>query len=633
MSRKKRRWEDSTPIEPVASLSGDLLESNLAHLALRFPEAEDRVKNADISDLFCQRNPGGPVRIGRKAADGIDWLVDDEEESGAIHAVREGFCQRLKENKSRLFVLAGLGSGGIASGLLEDLAGQNQGILVLEANAPLFHAVLRLKDLGAVLESRKFFFAVGKDFLAQAEAILENYNLCVVKELCLLFRESNPNPQWRQSYVLWAQDLAGRKKTLELALNQKVVQFLGRPRVVTAERIRKVWICERSPDSVEFSRVQHHLAGKFAQAIAATGTEVCGPEYQPETYYPPFYAVHNLMEADPDVALIVNTFSTDEGIFGKNFSNRLNIPKVIWFMDTPMLGLEHLKKTGLAKGEILASTDTRWFDDVRQACPQLAERQVHALPLAATYDEVGPEDEAWSCPVSYVGQVRDLSPIFGGKDLSKRVRKILDRIIEVMVDGKGQRPDELVQNSDRLAELRRQYDLQQFLQTYYNEMVWEANSRHRVRTLTALADLGLRVYGNPDWAKLTSGTPLQSCFTGKTVAHHDLPRLFRNSRINVNMHHLQSTTSLNQRVFDVPAAGGLLITDAMPGLENVFEPDKEVVIYHSPEQLREKVLYYLEHPEQRREIAERARARVLKDHTFANRWQRLLDILRREGWR
>ncbi len=147
-----------------------------------------------------------------------------------------------------------------------------------------------------------------------------------------------------------------------------------------------------------------------------------------------------------------------------------------------------------------------------------------------------------------------------------------------------------------------------------------------------LAKLGLRIFGNDDWGALTAGTPLEKCFTGKTVAHEDLPRLFRNSKINVNIHHLQSSTSLNLRVFDVPAAGGFLITDYMPGLENLFEIDREVAVYQTPEELREKVRHYLSHPEERLEMAQRARQRVLRDHTFANRWRQVRDILRKEGW-
>jgi spore maturation protein CgeB len=86
------------------------------------------------------------------------------------------------------------------------------------------------------------------------------------------------------------------------------------------------------------------------------------------------------------------------------------------------------------------------------------------------------------------------------------------------------------------------------------------------------------------------------------------------------------------RVFDVPASGGFLLTDYMPGLEKMFEIGKEIEVYRTPDELREKVDYYLARPEACREIAHRARERVLRDHTFANRWQSIRAILKSEGW-
>jgi spore maturation protein CgeB len=366
--------------------------------------------------------------------------------------------------------------------------------------------------------------------------------------------------------------------------------------------------------------------------MRADGCEVSFPEFPPQTYCPPFAGVHSLIEADPELILIVNTFSTDPYVLGKTFSTHLKIPKLDWFMDAPVIGWDHLKRAGLGYGEILASTDACWCDEVRDACPAIADREAHGLPLAATYEEPGPEDPSWSCDVSYVGQVRDMSFLFANPRLDARVRSILDKIVRAMLQGKGQRLDRWVRSSPLLAELRAQYDLETFLKTYYLQMIWEANSRYRFNTLKPLAKLGLRIFGNEDWRALTTGTSLEKCFTGKTVAHEDLPRLFRNSKINVNMHHLQSSTSLNLRVFDVPAAGGFLITDSMPGLADLFEIGREVVVYRTPEELREKVKHYLSHPEERLEIARRARQRVLRDHTFKNRWQQVRDILRKEGW-
>ncbi len=617
---------------PLPELPPGPLQANLVSLKERFPKAEAGVQSADISGISCQRVAPSGFRIVRGEGPERLLLAADDRESESLPKVREELRKRIEEKKSRLYILAGLGTARVAQQIARDIVGSNIGVLVLEPDAAVLRATLCLADLRALFENRKFFFAVGDNLLTQAEEILDRHRLFPVPELCLLFRQTDVTPDVGRQYVAWVQELARRKRHLELRYNQHVVAFLRRPRAVAADSIRNVWVREASADSAEFSRVQAHLAERLVQTISASGCTVSGPRYQPETYYPPYYPVHSFMEADPDLALIFNDISTTSGVLGENFSKRLKIPKVSWFVDAPTALFEMLHEHGLGPGDILASTDRHWFEDVRSSCPEMADRTVHYLPLAATYDEPGPVDEAWQCAVSYVGQVRDQRRIFESSQLKKSVRKILHRIAESLIRHRRLRPDTLVEQAPELAELARRYDLREFFRKFYTEIIWEANSRYRERALLPLAELGLRIYGNPDWGRRTRGTALEPCFTGKTVAHQDLPRLYRNSAINVNVHHLQSSTSLNLRVFDVPAAGGFLITDYMEGLEEVFEIDREVVVYRTPEELREKARYYLDHPDERQEIAERARARVMREHTFAHRWQALLDILRKEGW-
>ena len=75
---------------------------------------------------------------------------------------------------------------------------------------------------------------------------------------------------FRDQIEAWVQELAKRKRHLELRYNQHVVAFLRRPRAVAADSIRRVWVREASADSAEFSRVQAHLAERLVQAISAS---------------------------------------------------------------------------------------------------------------------------------------------------------------------------------------------------------------------------------------------------------------------------------------------------------------------------------------------------------------------------
>lgn len=118
-------------------------------------------------------------------------------------------------------------------------------------------------------------------------------------------------------------------------------------------------------------------------------------------------------------------------------------------------------------------------------------------------------------------------------------------------------------------------------------------------------------------------------------------KIVAGSKINLNLH--SSATSpgvdpacdaVNPRVFEIAACGGFQVCDPCKGLERLFDFETELPVYRDLADLRRLIDYYLAHPEERRVIAERARARVLREHTYAQRAQQMLDlILDRHGGR
>jgi spore maturation protein CgeB len=84
---------------------------------------------------------------------------------------------------------------------------------------------------------------------------------------------------------------------------------------------------------------------------------------------------------------------------------------------------------------------------------------------------------------------------------------------------------------------------------------------------------------------------------------------------------------VNQRTFDVPASGGFLLTDWKEALPELFEPEKEVVCYQSPGELKAMAAHYLRYPGHMDEIIRRARKRIWAEHTYLKRMQRLLNVI------
>ncbi|NJL95423.1 MAG: glycosyltransferase, partial [Anaerolineae bacterium] len=79
----------------------------------------------------------------------------------------------------------------------------------------------------------------------------------------------------------------------------------------------------------------------------------------------------------------------------------------------------------------------------------------------------------------------------------------------------------------------------------------------------------------------------------------------------------QAGFSPSVRLFEAAACGTPIISDAWPGLEHFFRPGQEILVSDGAAGTR----FYLEtlSEAQRQAIAERARARVLAEHTAAHR--------------
>jgi spore maturation protein CgeB len=75
----------------------------------------------------------------------------------------------------------------------------------------------------------------------------------------------------------------------------------------------------------------------------------------------------------------------------------------------------------------------------------------------------------------------------------------------------------------------------------------------------------------------------------------------------------------NMRLYEATGMGACLVTDWKHNLKDLFEPDVELVPYHSVDECIEKVQYLLAHDGERQTIAAAGQRRVLRDHTCAQR--------------
>lgn len=99
-----------------------------------------------------------------------------------------------------------------------------------------------------------------------------------------------------------------------------------------------------------------------------------------------------------------------------------------------------------------------------------------------------------------------------------------------------------------------------------------------------------------------------------------LAALYKRSKIGINIH--DSFGPINRRLYELPANGVMQICDCPDGLKDVYEVGKEVIGYSSIKEAIELIRYYLEHDDERKQIARAGFRRVMKDYKRAT----VLDI-------
>lgn len=92
--------------------------------------------------------------------------------------------------------------------------------------------------------------------------------------------------------------------------------------------------------------------------------------------------------------------------------------------------------------------------------------------------------------------------------------------------------------------------------------------------------------------------------------------------------HASVYASSSSRPFELASMGCCIVANPYLGIEEWFEPGRELFIVESAEEAADRYRYLLAHDGARMAAGRAARERVLKDHTFRQRAEQLVGIIR-----
>lgn len=327
--------------------------------------------------------------------------------------------------------------------------------------------------------------------------------------------------------------------------------------------------------------------------------------------------LHALVQFRPDFIFTVNLSGMDvDGMFARLFDD-LRIPYVTWFVDDPRTII--MGRDCYATDHAIALTwDQAYLDYLRS----VGFSETHTMPLAAdaTLFDAEPGDE-WDVPAAFVGHSmvdfcdREWAWFVDHPELADAMHEAFDagRVTRENF-GKGLAALLGPEVCDRLDEE----------EARHAELVFfiEGTRRLRHELATALVPEGLGLRGDPDWRRSFPNA-------GDRLDYRtELPGFYRRCAVNLNTTSIQMPNTVNQRVFDCPAAGGFLLTDAQPALAGLFDLETEVASYSNLDECVELLRFYGRNPKARRAVVTKARKRILGEHTYAHRLEQIVEIIR-----
>lgn len=154
------------------------------------------------------------------------------------------------------------------------------------------------------------------------------------------------------------------------------------------------------------------------------------------------------------------------------------------------------------------------------------------------------------------------------------------------------------------------------LSAYRNEVV---------ERLAASID-GFDVYA-PDLDIVPASSPIWARYKG-TAFGLDMYRAYAEAGVAVHVAGDEVRDFAGaRRHFEIAGSGALLMTEAQPGLDRLFEPGKEAVTFENADDCVDKVRYFLSHPAEAKEVARAGQARVLRDHSADALAKRIEPVL------
>ncbi len=159
-----------------------------------------------------------------------------------------------------------------------------------------------------------------------------------------------------------------------------------------------------------------------------------------------------------------------------------------------------------------------------------------------------------------------------------------------------------------------------------------AGYHNRQQAFASLAHYPFKIWGSEWPACKPFDRMVQE--DSRRIAPEEYIKIFNASDINLNLHSSSERDGvdptgdfLNPRTFELASCDAFQLVDERALLSEAFVAGEEIVTFNSVADLKEKIDYYSNRPEERKRIARKGRERVMRDHTYEKRMEEMLSVI------
>ncbi|MFH1741526.1 MAG: glycosyltransferase [bacterium] len=536
-----------------------------------------------------------------------------------------------------LFVLTRFGLGFFWQALISSLRLplQSYGIIVVEPDPGWLFTAASAHDLSKFILYSNTFWITGPDWREQCAEVIERRFLHGCRQSLIM--PGHPH------YAPFHPAEHGQiKETVEKILCQKRASFDDDVRSFAESRTqpgpdapRRLWsLSDRRPSY----RVLYQVSEPFLEAFERVGLEVHRGIREGTQYYPQLTSLHEFMESDADSFFSVNS-PFDEVMLHPQ-SAAINAIKIIWYVDHPYYLWEFQRQPWEEAGKdlfaerlrdhhiFLYDAGDRFFLSERGITP------AGYIPHFGIFlgDDIH-ENPDFRCDVSFLGTLYQLPGFLTGMPQADMppcleyiysMGKIVyqEALLPPFFDGLLDRnpPPPVLEKYLRPGMPLTHSRLSKMIHL-------DADNRYRIDCVQALAPFDFILVGDRYWLECLGDHPVKRAWRVR-IGFDDLPGVYKASKINVNISSRQLRTAHTHRTFNAIGIGRLTLSNYFKGMEHIFERGTGIDYFTTPDELREKVQYYLDRPDEREAIARKGRDAVLTEHKPEDRARLIIEIVR-----